>query len=298
MKKKKTALTALFLTLCMLLSVFSAVPVLAGTSSKSSNAPAGYDETMIVRPTCALNNAAVRQARQAIKFFYGRETASRITVVGPMDILKLYACPQSKEEAYLATDLEALCPKKDRDSFKLFFIYDGDKPLTYITLMKCGNAWKLYKGYYKEALPRLLEDKALLERMHPNADIGYLLMEDEISVYTKGLKDGHIILRESGKSTPVKLRDFTTALYQMQKQADAAGMTVQHWSAVQVKYHKDKLALGCDGFAEKINSRISAVTVIPVWQFWLPRIGIPVAVVLILAGTVVVMVRRRKKKAE
>ncbi len=295
MKTKKTTLTALFLTLCMLLSVFSAVPVFADASSESSSASAAYDAEKIVYPNSPLNNAAIRQSREAVKSFYGREVASRITVVGPIDIWKLYTCPQSQEEALLATDLEALCPENERDSFKLFFVYDGDEPLTYITLMNCGGVWEQYGCVKSNGLSQLLEDQALLEKMHPNADIGYLMMEDSISVYTKGLKDGHIILRESGESTPVKLRDFMTALYQIQEQADAADMTAQQWSAVQLKNDEDAIALGCDHFAEKINSRISTVTVVSVWQFWLPRIGIPAVVILILAGAVVLIVRRRKK---
>ncbi len=280
---KKKSIFALLLALCMMLSVFC-VPVFA-----LEPGPISDEEYLQQRALqLAKNNAAV---------LYEDIDPDNLTLTGPYQIYASVKVPLTAQEAYAQNALDMFCDEENQDNYKLFFVYHNDEPLTYMVLDKYDGDWHM-AGVGGLDLNILLAKKEEMEKQFPDEEIGYFFSSDGVvMLFTPERANGYLLLTSSSagynaeEGALVRTRDYAIATYQIIRDIyqllEDTGMTVQEY--------KSTVPLG--GYPKHIVNLMEGKTY-PVWPFWLPRIGIPVAVVLILAGAVIFIVRRRKKKAE
>ncbi len=273
MKKIITALFSLLFSGCMALSGFFVSSVCAETSDKQSLEEA--------------TEAAAQYAEQ----IYSEIDPENLRLTGPYSVYPATKIPETESEAYAKKGLTMYYDEEDLENYKLYFVYDEEEPLTYLVLQKSGD-WLLQQG--GSDLNVLLEKKAEMEAELPGKEIGYFLSYGQIRLFTPELSNGYILAAEgsydSSDTKLVRTRDYAVYEYEyyqeLYRYMEETGTTAAEL--------KQNAKLGGSIWTDLINGKTY-----PVWKFWLPRIGIPAAVVLIAAGAVVLLVRRKKKaKAE
>ncbi len=272
MKKMISALFSLLLSGCMALSSIFVPSVCADVFDKQSAQEA--------------ETAAAQYAQQ----IYPDIEPENLRLTGPYPLYPATKIPKMASEAYAQKGLTMYYNEEDVEDYKLYFVYNGEKPLTYLVLQKNG-VWLLQQG--GGDLNVLLEKKAEMEAKLPGEEIGYFLSYGYIRLFTPKLSNGYILAAESNYDISdtrlVRTRDYAVYEYEYYQEAfrylEETGTTIAEL--------KKNAKFGGSMWTDLINGKTY-----PVWKFWLPRIGIPVAVVLMIAGAVIVIVRRRKKKAE
>ncbi len=242
-----------------------------------------------------LQQRALLLAKTAVSGLSEEIDPDSITVIGPYKIWYHSHQALSAGAAYAGRSLEMCCTEGEEDRYKLFFVYRDGEPFTYMTVDQ-NRDYELASIFGLD-LNKLLSAKAYMEEQFPDEEIGYFQNSGAVLVFTPDRTNGHLLLggyhagyNEEERSL-VRTRDFAIGEYEyyqkLYQMLEESGLTV----------HEFKAQAPIGGLPDYHIDLINGKTY-PVWKFWLPRIGIPAAVVLILAGTAIFIVRRRKKKAE
>ncbi len=212
--------------------------------------------------------------------------SDNVTITGPYEVYG-WKYPQSAWEAY-ARPLPAFVS----DIYALFFVYEDNEPSFALCLRyDKGEGWNKAPSLNEPDLNSLLSEKEALEKQLPNKKIGYLHINGTLALFTPETNNGYILLPDSigsghgygaygnNETHLIRTRDFTVGLYRFFKGLEDSGITFDEW---------------CDeNMLTDLFAMLFFDKTYPVWPFWLTRIGLPAATVVI-AAAVILIIRKRK----